>query len=409
MRMPTLAALLALASLASAADTDGWPQWRGPNRDAVVGGAAWPANLSAESLKTLWRVELGDSYSGPVVDANRVYVTETRGRKDEVIRALDRKTGKEVWTAEWPGAMSVPFFATANGSWIRSTPCLSGNDLFVAGIRDVVVCLDATTGKERWRLDFPEQYKTPVPAFGFVASPLATDDAVYVQAGQGFAKLDRKTGKVLWNVLKETEQYSSAFASPVLAKLAGKEQLVVQTRKVLAGVDPDDGTVLWSEKIASDRDQNIGTPVVHGDTVFTSATGGKSQLHKIEAAEGKFTVKEVWSNKLQTYMSSPVLVGDHLYLHLKNNRIACVALADGKECWTSSKSFGSYWSMVAQKDRILALDQKGTLYLVKANPEKFEIIDQRKVSDQETWAHLGIVGDEVFIREQKAMAVWTWK
>jgi len=65
--------------------------------------------------------------------------------------------------------------------------------------------------------------------------------------------------------------------------------------------------------------------------------------------------------------------------------------------------------MVAQKDRILALDQNGTLRLIKADPKRFEQIDERMISDEETWAHLVVCGDEVFIREQQAIAAYRWQ
>ena len=64
---------------------------------------------------------------------------------------------------------------------------------------------------------------------------------------------------------------------------------------------------------------------------------------------------------------------------------------------------------MAQHDRILALDQKGKLLLLKANPEKFELLDERKVSDEETWAHLAVCGDELFVRELNALSAFRWK
>ena len=77
-----------------------------------------------------------------------MFTTETKDKKFEVVTAFDRKTGKELWRAQWEGAMTVPFFAKANGDWIRATPACDGESLFVAGMRDVLVCLDAQTGKE---------------------------------------------------------------------------------------------------------------------------------------------------------------------------------------------------------------------------------------------------------------------
>jgi outer membrane protein assembly factor BamB len=178
-----------------------WPQWRGPSRDGQWTGPAWPERLSKDSLKLLWRIPLGPSYSGPIVSEDLVFTTETRNKESEVVIALDRKTGKERWRAEWKGAVTVPFFAASNGSWIRSTPAYDGERLYVAGMRDVLVCLDAKTGTEEWRVDFVKELKTPLPDFGFVCSPLVDGNAVYVQAGASVTRLDKKTGKIIWRTL----------------------------------------------------------------------------------------------------------------------------------------------------------------------------------------------------------------
>ncbi len=310
---------------------------------------------------------------------------------------------------QWPGAMSVPFFAASNGSWIRATPAFDGDSLFVAGMRDVLVSLDARTGKENWRVDFVKEFKSPLPTFGFVSSPLLDGESLYVQAGASLVKLDKTTGKVIWRTLKDDGgMMGSAFSSPVIATLAGQRQLVVQTREKLAGVDPDSGTVLWEQEVPSFRGMNILTPVVMGDGVFTSSYQNKSWLFDITKSGEAFQVKEAWSNKAQGYMSTPVVIDGHAYMHLQNQRFACINLATGERTWTSTP-YGKYASLVAQKDRILALDQKGELLLLKANPRQFELLDERKVSDQDTWAHLAVCGDEVFVRELNALSVFRWR
>lgn len=57
--------------------------------------------------------------------------------------------------------MTVAFFAASNGSWVGSTHAFDGEILFVAGMRDVLVSLNATTGKEQWRVDFVRECKAP--------------------------------------------------------------------------------------------------------------------------------------------------------------------------------------------------------------------------------------------------------
>lgn len=386
-----------------------WDQWRGPTRDGLVSGSNWPASLSDQNLTQQWRVELDPSYSGPIVSHSAVFVTGTAGKKTEVVTALDRKTGKELWRVQWPGAMSVPFFAASNGSWIRATPAFDGDSLFVAGMRDVLVSLDASSGKENWRVDFVKEFKSPLPTFGFVSSPLLDGDSLYVQAGASVVKLNKTNGKVIWRTLKDDGgMMGSAFSSPVLATLAGQRQLVVQTREKLAGVDPESGTVLWEHEVPSFRGMNILTPVVYGDSVFTSSYQNKSWLFDISKAGESFQVKEAWSNKAQGYMSTPVVIDGHAYMHLQNQRFACINLATGERTWTSTP-YGKYASLVAQKDRILALDQKGELLLLKANPSQFELLAERKVSDQETWGHLAVCDDEVFVRELNALTVFRWR
>ena len=155
------AAFTFLASGVAAAGPATWPQWRGPTRDGLVGGPPWPDKLAGDALMPVWRVgNLGPSYSGPVVAADRVFTTETVGKKTEVVTAFDRKAGAELWKASWDGSITVPFFAAKNGSWIRSTPAYDGKVLYVAGMKDPLVALDAMTGKQLWRLDFMKELGT---------------------------------------------------------------------------------------------------------------------------------------------------------------------------------------------------------------------------------------------------------
>ncbi|MBM3878023.1 MAG: pyrrolo-quinoline quinone [Verrucomicrobia bacterium] len=405
-----LAVTLTFVCLAEAAAQSPWPQWRGPQRDGQFAGPAWPDKLDANHLKQLWRVELGPSYSGPIIVGDRVFTTETKDRKFEVVTAFDRHSGKELWRTQWDGSLSVPFFAKSNGDWIRATPASDGESLFVAGMRDLLVCLDIATGKERWRFDFVKQLEAPVPDFGFVCSPLVGSDAVYVQAGASFVKLNKRTGEMIWRTLKDAGgMWGSVFSSPIFATLAGKRQLVVQTREKLAGVDPADGKVLWEQSVEAFRGMNILTPVAHGDILFTSTYGGKTIGFKVSQADGKFSVSEAWRHKSQGYMSTPVVVDGVAYTHLKSQRAMAIEIATGRELWTSSQSFGKYWSLVAQRDRILALDQRGQLFLLRANGEKFDLLDQRKLTKEETWAHLAVADDGIIVRELNALVAYRWQ
>lgn len=407
--------LLALITLLPAPGRcEDWPQWRGPTRDGRYRGPSWPESLDEKSLAQRWRVELEPSYSGPIVCGERVFTTETVKADKERVTAFARDTGEKLWQTEWKGSLVVPFFAWSNGSWIRATPACDGETLFVAGMRDVLVALDVATGKERWRNDFVEQYKSPAPAFGFVSSPLIDGEFVYVQAAAAVVKLNKRTGTVAWRQFEDAGGMNgSAFASPVIATIGGVRQLVVQSREKLAGLTLEEGQVLWSQEVPAFRGMNIISPTIHDELAFTSTYGGKTVGYRItnraESSETpRFEVETAWQEPSQGYMSSPLIIDGHAYVHLRNQRFACFNLGEGKRTWTT-EPFGKYWSLVARQDRILALDEKGELLLIAADPKEFKLLSRRKVSTDSAWAHLAVADGKLFIRELNALTVWDWK
>jgi outer membrane protein assembly factor BamB len=187
--------LAAALLLTTAALSQNWPQWRGPNRDGVVHGvkvpATWPNSLTEE-----WKVEVGEGVASPVVAGKSVYLF-TRQKDDELVLCLDVSSGKEKWRSEmypapyqwWPGDK------TSNGP--RSTPTVAGGRVYTAGVSGVLSCLDAATGKLLWR----KQSKNAPPYVG-PASPLVTDGLCIVHLGRdsrgdedGLTAFDENTGE----------------------------------------------------------------------------------------------------------------------------------------------------------------------------------------------------------------------
>lgn len=392
-------------------DKDQWTQWRGPERDGTIQAPAWPDNLKEATLKESWSAEQpGPSYSGPIVSADKVFTTATVDKAREVVVAYERKRGKKLWAAEWDGAITVPFFAAKNGSWIRATPALDGDTLYVAGIRDQLVAINTEDGSIRWTVDFVKEFSSPSPTFGFVSSPVIHGDSVYVQAGGGVVKVDKKTGKVVWRVLNDGGgMMGSAFASPMVAEVSGQEMLLVLTRKLMAGVDLDEGKIFWQRDIPAYRGMNILTPVVHDkNSLLTSTYSGSTQLFKVETSAHEYRTEDGWTTRYAGYMCTPVVVEGHAYFLGQDQRAICIDLSNGEEKWRSEKRFGQYWSMVANGDKLLALDQKGILYLIKADPKEFTQLDERKVAEAETWAHIAMAGSDVVIRDLNKLTVWNW-
>ena len=383
-----------------------WSTWRGPRRDGIVDGQKWPASLEGDSLTKLWSQPLGDSYSGPVTCGETVFTTDSKAGK-ETTYGFSVQSGEPVWQQTWKGAHNVPFFAARNGNWIRSTPATDESSIYVGGIRDVVVAMNTKDGSERWRVDFAEK-SGKVPDFGMVCSPLIDGGFLYVQAGKGLHKMNCSDGSILWSSLADSGDImsSGSFSSPIIAELNGVRQLVVQTRTYLTGVNLETGEPYWRYDVAAFRGMNILTPTIWNNAIFTSSYGGKSIL--IDVVDNKKpTIR--WENKIEAYMSSPLVINDHLYMHLKNKRFACIDLSMGKETWVT-KPFGEYWSTLTDGEKILALDQDGTLRLIQSNPRAYTQLSERKVTsdEEESWAHVAVLPQKILVRSQKALIAFRW-
>lgn len=394
-----------------AADAGSWTQWRGPSRDGQFSGPDWPDRLRDERTRLLWRVDgLSPSYCGPIVSEDRVFTAGTLDKSVEVVRAYERDSGDLLWQTQWEGSVRVPFFAAKNGSWMRSTPTFDGERLYVAGMRDVLVCLAGDSGEILWQVDFVSEFDAPPPDFGFVCSPLVTDEHVYVQAGASLCKLNKRTGEIIWRALKDKGgMFGSAFSSPIKATLAGRDQIVVLSRTHMSGVEPESGAVLWTTPVKAFRGMNILTPVVANDGILTATYGGRTQLLKIRESESELEAESVWNNRIQGNMTSPVIFDGHAYFLNRSNRFCCVRLSDGEIAWISPPTGDDYWSLIAQSGRILALSDSGLLRLVEATPSAYTLIDETSIADAQTWAHLAVAGSHIVVREQNALALYDWK
>ena len=377
-----------------------WNQWRGPRRDGVWEGKL-PDSLS--DLKLAWEKSLSPSYSGPVTDGKTVYTTETVDKKFERVTAFGLKSGEMIWTNQWEGAIKVPPYAAANGSWIKSTPALTDELLVVVGIRDELICLDRASGNVEWRVDLAERFGSQRPNFGAVCSPLVDGDAIYVQGGGATLKLLLASGETVWRGLAGEED-DDAFSSPVIATLAGVRQLVVQTRTKLCGVSIANGQTLWSEPIEAYRNMNVLTPTIIGDQVFTAAHSGRSQMFDISRLDDQWVVEEKWSQKIQAYMSSPVVDDKTIFLHSKNERLTALDIETGDILWTG-QPMGKYQSLVRNDDVILVLDADGELLAVLPNRDRLEIRDRLKVAD-DSWAYLGVFGGGLIVRDLNSIKVF---
>ena len=141
--------------------TADWPQWRGLNRDGVSRDFSAPSTWPT-TLNEVWKLTVGEGHSSPVTSNGRIYLL-TRQGEEEVVLCLDASTGKQLWRASYPAAYTMNPAATGHGKGPKSTPVVSDGKLFTFGINGVLSCFDARSGSLKWRQEFSKQYPKTSP------------------------------------------------------------------------------------------------------------------------------------------------------------------------------------------------------------------------------------------------------
>ena len=141
-----------------------------------------------------------------------------------------------------------------------------------------------------------------------------------------------------------------------------------------------------------------------GDLVIASGVNKAGFALRVEKSGSGVKMSEAWrSSDLKMYMSSPVVVGEHLYGLGAGNALVCVHAKTGKTAWKQG-NFGEYCSIVVAGERLLVLDTNGKLVVVQADPAGYRELGRSNVSDGQTWSHLAVVGSRIFVRDRKLLA-----
>lgn len=390
-----LALLLLIAPLAVAED---WPQWLGPRRDGSTtdGISPWKGEL-----KKLWSVPVTEGHSSPIVASGKVYIHGSPAGKDqEVIECFAADTGKKLWSFEYDRGP----FAGLFGRGPRGTPVVTEGKLIAFGATGIVTCLDAEKGEKIWQVDTKKEYKAPDLKFGASASPLVVGKQVVIQVGAkgaGLVAFDLATGKEVWKSLDDPASY----AAPILRHDGSEMLIVCLTQKGLVGVSPKDGKLRWSFPFVDKLAESSTTPVRVADKIFISSITLGSALVTPEAG-GK--VKQEWFNKdLTCYFSTPVVMGEHIYVVTGALSISpsaslhCVEAKTGKVVWTREK-VGKYHAclMNTSNDKLLLIEEAGNVVMLEPSPKGYQELCRARVSG-ETWAHPALANGRLFIRDKK--------
>jgi len=403
------------AALSTEAVTADWPRMLGPLDNAASPETRLLKSWPAEGPKRVWEIAKGDGYTAPSIVGSDCVLFHAID-KQETIECVQAETGAAKWSVSYPIEYQDRL-GYANGP--RGSATLSAGRVLTLGVTSMLHCLDLASGKVLWKKDLRAEYQVPQEFFGHGSTPLVWQGLVIVNvggkaeaigefedksernrklasAGVCVAAFDLKTGAEKWRYLDE---WGSSYASPIVAKLHGKERLLVfaggESDPAIGGLlclDPKDGTRL--DRVAWRADMytsvNATTPVVIPDKNRVLVTTAYPKGIPIGALMLEFNEagksKELWrSEKLACHWMQPIYVAGHLYAidgeTERQAELVCVNTETGKEVWRKEhqwtvSSDGRDYKLGLMRASLLQVDgatlclgETGSLHWLELSPQ----------------------------------------
>ncbi|MCP3978651.1 MAG: PQQ-binding-like beta-propeller repeat protein [bacterium] len=379
-----------------------WPQWGGPTRDFKAPSADLAAGWPADGPAVSWRRPLGGGHSAILAEAGRLY-TMYRAGEDEIVICLDAGTGKTIWEQRYAHAPHGDH-VRAYGNGPNSTPLISGDLLFTVGVAGKMNALQKGDGKLVWSRDlWGDELGGNFLAHGYSSSPVAYEDTVIVPVGgetAGLVAFDRKTGGVRW----KTAGFGNSYSSPRLMDLVGERQLVVFMADELIGVAPASGKLLWRFPHGNQWRHNITMPVaVGGDTLFLSSAQAGAKGLRLQRNGESIEIEEIWSTRrIQFYHASSVREGDWVYGSTGTAApafLAAVNVRSGEIAWRE-RGFAKA-NVIEASGKLVILDEDGVLGLATATPEKLVVHGRTQLLDDQSWTVPTLVGTMLYVRDSR--------
>lgn len=406
MRLITSVSLAALV-LAASLSAQGWPQWRGPARDALVTAAdapsVWPA-----SYARAWRLDVGEGYASPVLDAGVVFV---HSRKDpqEVVTAVDARMGAVKWQQAYQANFTKNQYASKMAKGPNATPLVSGGRLYTLGASGHLIAWDAATGKQIWTQDYSARVDTSKLFCGTAASPIVADGRLIVQVGSDvrggsvFA-LDPASGRTIW----EWKGAGPGYATPVPIIVGKTPMLVALTNSSVVGINPASGAQLWTVPFADEWHENIVTPIWTGNELVVSGVRQGTHAYRLDEKSGTWSAEQAWKNAdVAMYMSTPVFADGLIYGMSARRKGQFVALdaRTGATKWATEGRAAEHASALLLPKHVVFLTNAGTLVVAKRSTAAFEAEKTYELAgSSETWALPIFTAGDLIVKDATGLA-----
>lgn len=414
----TILSIILLALLSNLIEAQKINEWRPENRTGVSAETGLMKSWPEAGPTMLWsNLELAGGYSSPSFGTNVIYITGTKDT-DDILYALSME-GKIMWQTvmgrAWKGS---------NNPESRATPTVEGNKVYTCSGNGDLACIDATNGKIIWSYKASEINKGTFGRWGIAESLLIDGDKIYYSPGGSETMtiaLKKATGDVIWKSASLNDK--PGYVSPILITFAGKKMVVNASLGHIFGVDASNGEILWKVSHELSSDPNLQrfelikctTPLYKEGMVYVTGgydTGG--MMVKI-GADGK-SATVAWTDPvLDDHHGGVVLVNGYIYgsnwLNNSNGNWCCIDWNTGKKIW--EEHWNTKGSVISAEGMLYIYEEKlGNVGLVKANPEKFDLVSSFKVTLGDAgpfWAHPVIHNGILYLRHTNALMAYNIK
>jgi outer membrane protein assembly factor BamB len=389
-----------------AAKTDGlawkeWPGFFGPERDGVVRGVRLGRDWTSRPPRLLWKIGVGEGWSGFAVSGDAAFTLEQCGEK-EAVTCYGLLDGRP----RWERSVEARFAAVLGGVGPRSTPTVSGGRVFALGATGLLRCLDAATGWEVWTRDILGENGAKSAEWGVAGSPLVIGDRVIVSAGgprgRSLVAYSAADGAPVWGGGDDP----AGYASPRLATIAGAPQVLILNKNSLAAHDPATGAVLWRFPW-QDRHPNCAQPrPLPGDRVLFS-TGydvGSALLEVVRDPAGGFSAREVWRSRSLKAKFAAFVDRDGFVYGLDDGILTCIDIETGGRKWKGGR-YG-HGQLLLVEDLLLISTEGGEVVLVEAAPGEHREVARFQAVDGKTWNVPALAAPYLLVRNDAEAACY---
>ena len=402
-KLVAVSLFLLACSLEARAQSD-WLQFGGPTRDFVSTSKGLAASWPATGPRQLWSRPLGEGYSAILVNGNMLYTMYSQGEQ-EIVIALAADTGKTIWEHKYDAPHAGMNYEYGAGP--HSTPLLVGDLLYTVGSTGKLFALDKKTGKVAWSHDMWKEYGGTKMDRGYSASPIAYKNTIILTLGgkgQTLIAFNQKDGSVAW----KNQTLDMSPASPMIINVNGQDQLIAFLGKVVAGIDPNNGNLLWSHPHVTEWGLNISMPVWGSDNLLfiSSAYSGGSRVLKLTQKDGKTTAEELWFHRrMRLHHGTAIRIGDYVYGSSGDFGPAFFAAVNVKtgEISYQDRSFPKS-NLVLADGKLIILDEDGNLALASATPTELKVISKASVLKNIAWTVPTLVGTKLYLRDRRTIA-----